>query len=381
MTEASFGRPTWAEIDLDALAQNFHLIREHVGADVRVMAAVKADAYGHGAVQCARRLQSEGIDWFGVALPEEGTELRQAGIRKPILCLGGFWEGQESLCLQHELTPVIYRLDLLESLDRAARAAGVLVNVHVKVDTGMGRLGVSWKSVPEFCAALVRFRNIRVDGLMTHLAAADDRDHEEFTRNQLERFQQALSAFHEHGFAPGLVHTANSAATFAYPESWGNMVRPGGTLYGFCRDVLPADISAPRLRPVMSLRSRIMLLKRVSKGERLGYGCTFETARESLIATVPIGYDDGYRRALSNRGHVVVRGKFAPVVGRISMDLTLIDVTDVPGASLDDEVTLLGRAGGLAISAEELAQLAGTISYEITCGISARVPRVYNGER
>lgn len=371
-------RPTWAEIDLDALAGNFRVIREHVGPDVKVMAAVKADAYGHGAIECARRLELEGIDWFGVALPEEGIELREAGITKPILCLGGFWKGQEALCLQHALTPVVYRPDMVESLDRAAGAAGSMADIHVKVDTGMGRLGVRTESLRQFCDALARFRNVRVDGVMTHLAAADDETCEDFTKDQLERFEQAVRIFRELGFAPSYVHAANSAATFAYPESWGNLVRPGGALYGFSRDVLPPQIETPLLRPVMSLRSRIMLVKSIGKGERLGYGCTFESSRQSVIATVPIGYDDGYARALSNCGRVIVRGKFAPVVGRVSMDLTLIDVTDVAGVVLDDQVTLLGRDGELSITAEEIAETIGTLSYEVTCLVSNRVPRIYD---
>ena len=371
------GRPTWAEIDLDALAGNLCAIREQVGPDVSVMAAVKANAYGHGAVPCALRLEREGVDWFGVAMPEEGIELRAAGITGPILCLGGFWEGQQSVCLQQKLTPVVYRIDMIESLNRAALDAGVIADVHVKIDTGMGRLGVRSDDIGEFCDALSRYQSVRIDGLMTHLAAADDPAHEDFTKDQLGRFQQAVNLFRERGFAPTYVHAANSAAAFAYPQARGNMVRPGGTLYGFRRDVLPPEIQASQLRPVMSLRSRIMLLKAVGKGERLGYGCTFETTRQSLIATIPIGYDDGYRRALSNRGRVIVGGAFAPVVGRISMDLTLVDVTDVPGVSLQDQVILLGSEGPLSITAEDLAELAGTISYEITCGIGARVPRNY----
>jgi alanine racemase len=371
------GRPTWAEIDLDALAENYQLIRKRVGPDVKIMAAVKANAYGHGAVECSRRLQQEGVDWFGVALPEEGVELREAGITRPILCLGGFWEGQQNVCLQQKLTPVVYRLDMIESIDRSARDAGVIADVHVKIDTGMGRLGVRFDDVGEFCEALRSFRNIRVDGLMTHFAAADKPDREDFTKDQMGKFQQAVNAFREHGFNPGLIHAANSAATFAFPESRDNLVRPGGALYGFVRDVFPRDIAAPPLRPVMSVHSRIMLLKKVGSGEELGYGCTFETRRDSMIATIPIGYDDGYRRALSNRGHVIVRGSFAPVVGRVSMDLTLIDVTDVREVSLNDQVTLIGRPGDLSITAEDIAETIGTISYEVTCGISARVPRVY----
>jgi len=375
--DSSAHRPTWAEIDLDALADNLRVIRKSVGDDVKVMAAVKANAYGHGALPCARRLEAEGVDWFGVALPEEGIELRAAGITQPILCLGGFWEGQQNACLQQNLTPVVYRLDLIESLDRAARDAGVVADVHIKIDTGMGRLGVRTHDLAQFCEALSRFQHIRVDGLMTHLAAADDPAQEDFTRGQLERFELAVKTFRERGFSPTYIHAANSAAAFAYPQARGNIVRPGGTLYGLSRDVLPPQIATPPLRPVMSLRSRILLLKNVGRGEKLGYGCRFETARESLIATIPIGYDDGYRRALSSRGRVIVGGKFAPVVGRVSMDLTLIDVTEVPGVSLDDQVTLIGREGKLSITAEEVAETAGTISYEITCGISSRVPRIY----
>ncbi len=378
MSDTNSGRPTWAEIDLDALASNFRVIREHVGSNVRLMAAVKANAYGHGAVECARHLEREDVDWFGVALPEEGFELRSAGITKPILCLGGFWKGQEAACLKEELTPVVYRLDMIESLDRAARDNGIVADVHVKIDTGMGRLGVRSDEVAQFCQALSRFQHVRVDGLMTHLAAADDTV-EDFTKAQLARFELAVNTFREHGFSPTCIHAANSAAAFAYPRARGDMVRPGGTLYGFSRDVLPPKIATLPLRPVMSLRSRIMLLKQVHKGEKLGYGGSFETARDSLIATIPVGYGDGYRRALSNRGRVIVRGKFAPVVGRVSMDLTLIDVTDVAGVSLDDQVTLLGQDGELSITAEDVAALVGTISYEIACGISNRVRRTYVG--
>lgn len=373
----STGRPTWAEIDLDALAHNFRVIRKRVGVDVKILAAVKANAYGHGAIECSRCLEEEGVDWFGVALPEEGIELREAGIGRPILCMAGIWEGQESLCIQQNLTPVVYRLDTAEQLDRAAAQTRKTADIHVKIDTGMGRLGVRPDDVPAFCDALKRFQNIRVDGLMTHLASADDEGQTQFTRAQLKTFEQAVATFRDHGFAPTYIHAANSAGLFAFSESRGNMVRPGGTLYGFVRDVLPANAEAPPLRPVMSLYSRIMLLKRVGKGEKLGYGGTFETTRESLIATIPIGYDDGYRRALSNKGRVIVHGQFVPVVGRVSMDLTLIDVTNVPSVSVDDRVILLGTDGDLTITAEDLGELAETISYEITCGISSRVPRVY----
>lgn len=371
------GRPTWAEIDLASLAHNLRVIRERVGPGVKILAAVKANAYGHGAIECSQRLEREGVDWFGVALPEEGVELRSGGISKPILCMGGIWAGQESLCPQQNLTPVVYRLDALEILERAAAEAQKTVDVHVKIDTGMGRLGVRVDEIPDFCAALKQFKNIRVDGLMTHLASADDEQQTSFTVQQLQRFEKAVAAFRDHGFKPTYIHAANSAGLFTFAESRANMVRPGGTLYGFTRDVLSPNIEEPGLRPVMSLYSRVMLLKRVPKGEKLGYGGTFETTRESLIATIPIGYDDGYRRAFSNKARVIVRGQFAPVVGRVSMDLTIIDVTDVADVALDDHVTLLGSDGDCSIKAEDLGELAGTISYEITCGISARVPRVY----
>ncbi|HEX8142600.1 MAG TPA: alanine racemase [Pyrinomonadaceae bacterium] len=369
-------RQTWAEIDLDALAANFQTVRMRVGPGVDVMAVVKADAYGHGAVRCARRLAREGAKWFAVALPEEGMELRRAGIAEPILCLGGFWNGQERACLKDELVPVVYRVDMIEAMDAAAREAGRRADVHVKIDTGMGRLGVRYDAVREFVEALGRFRNIRVDGLMTHFAAADDPDRDCFTSDQLARFNEAVNIFRERGYHPTYVDMANSAATFAHPETWGNLVRPGGVLYGLWRDILAPASPLPRpLRPVMALRSQIMLLKRVHRGEMLGYGCTFEASRETLVATLPIGYNDGYARALSNRGRAIIRGHYASVVGRISMDFTLVDVTDVPGAALGDTVTLLGEDGEHCITAEEIAKTVGTLSYEISCGISKRVPR------
>ena len=370
-------RPTWARVNLDSLAANFQFVRAHVNPKVRIMAVVKANAYGHGAVPCATRLAAEGADWFGVASPEEGIELREAGIKKPILCLGGFWEGQAEQCLRFNLVPVVYRIDMAESLDRAARDQGVVADIHVKIDTGMGRLGVRHEAAAEFADALKRFENINVDGLMTHLAAADDPDRDCFTKDQAERFRDVVNTFRSLGFDPSYEDLGNSAGTYAHEMAWGNMVRPGGVLYGLWRDILPPTKEDLPLRPVMSVHSRIMLLKRVAKGETLGYGCTFEASRETLVATLPIGYHDGYMRALSNRSKIIVRGTYAPVIGRISMDMTLIDVTDVPGVALNDEVTLLGESDGLSVSAEELARTAGTLSYEITCGISERVKRVY----
>jgi alanine racemase len=370
-------RPTWAEINLDSLAANFHLVKKHVGPSINVMAVVKANAYGHGAIACARRLEREGANWFGVALPEEGIELRDAGISRPILCLAGFWEGQAELCLQHALVPVIYRLDMLEAIDRAARDRGVIADVHLKIDTGMGRLGVRFDEVAEFAPQLKTFKNIRVDALMTHFAAADEPSCEILTHDQIHRFQNAVTAFRELGHRPSLVHLANSAGIFAEPESWGNMVRPGGVLYGLWRDILDPAHRDENFQPVMSLHSRISLLKWVPEGETVGYGCTFEASRKTLVATIPIGYDDGYPRGLSNRSHAIIRGVFATIIGRISMDLTLIDVTNVPDVRLNDEVILMGKSAGQSVTAEYLAKTAGTLSYEVTCGIGSRVPRVF----
>jgi alanine racemase len=374
------GRPTWAEIDLDNLVANFNRVRRLVTPAARVMAVLKANAYGHGAVECAQRLAREGADWFGVALPEEGIQLRAAGIKEPILLLAGYWPGQAAACIQHQLTSVVYRLEMIEALNQAAANAGVVIDVHVKVDTGMGRLGVRFDQLNEFIPALAQFRNVRIDGIMTHLAAADDASCQPLTHDQIQRFDDAVTVFRDHGYRPTHLHLANSAGVFGHRESWGNLVRPGGVLYGLWRDVLPPSTSDPELLPVMSLHSRISLLKWVPSGETIGYGCTFEASRRSLIATLPIGYHDGYLRGLSNRAHVIVRGRYAPVVGRVSMDLTLIDVTDVPGVEIDDQVTLLGSnrdRPDLKITAEDLARIVGTLSYEVTCGIGDRVPRFY----
>jgi len=342
------------------------------------MAMVKANAYGHGAVECARRLANGRADWFGVATPEEAIELRDAGVQQPILCLGGVWSGQAEVYLQHKLTAVAYRLDMLAALNQAARNAGTLADVHVKVDTGMGRLGVRFDQLSEFVNGLRQFANVRVDGVMTHFAAADDSACQPLTQNQIEQFNEAVSVFRQHGYQPTHLHLANSAGIYGQPQSWGNMIRPGGALYGLWRDVLPLQISDPQLQPVMSLYSRISLLKWVPPGETLGYGCTFEASRRSLIATLPIGYHDGFMRGLSNRAHVIVRNSYAPVVGRVSMDFTLVDVTNIEGVTVDEPVTLLGHGPDkLEITAEELARIAGTLSYEVTCGISNRVPRIY----
>lgn len=372
-------RPTWAEIDLDNLAYNFHSVKNYVDENIKYMAVVKADAYGHGALQCAHRLEREGIDWFGVALPEEGIELRKSGIHKHILCLGSFWAGQEKEILNYNVTPVVYRLELAERFDRAAAERGVIADVHVKVDTGMNRIGVRFDELKEFLDGLKKFENLKVDGVMTHFAAADSDD--EFTNLQVKRFNEAVETFHQKGFRPTFKDLANSPGTLGHANAHGNMVRLGGVLYGLWRDVLPKNIQPPRLKAVMSLHTKITQLKTVLKGETIGYGRTFKAEKDLLVATVPIGYQDGYPRALSNSGCALVNGIPAEVVGRISMDWTMVDVTAAPDARIGDEVLLIGEQNGARVTAEEIAEKTQTISYEVTCGISRRVTRLYKDDK
>lgn len=382
MLQLTNQRPTWAEISLSALTENYLILKRHLAATGKptpptlLMAVVKANAYGHGAVECARALASNGADWFGVALVEEGIELRKAGITQPVFCLGGFWRTQGELILEHELTPALFRMDLAEELNECAKAAGRVANFHLKVDTGMGRLGVPLGELVDFARGLLMFDHIRLDGVMTHFSDADSAE-SDCTEQQIRLFDKAVLALREIGFQPNWFHLANSAGLHAYPQAHGNLARAGAAMYGLVRDVLSPRQAALPLKPVMSLHSRIVLLKTVPPGTSLGYGSTFTTTRESRIATLPIGYADGYRRALSNTGRVILRGCLAPVVGRVSMDLTIIDVTDVPGVQLGDEAVLMGEQGGLTISAEDLAEQAATISYEIVTGVSTRVPRQY----
>jgi len=374
-------RPTWAEINLDNLIHNLRINREAMGPGVAILAAVKSDAYGHGAVECARALEEAGADWFGVALPEEGLTLRDSGITRSILCLGGFWEGQEELMVDHRLTPVIFRLDILERLNQAASAARLIADYHLKVDTGMGRLGVPAADLASFLDGAARFESVRLDGVMTHLASADHADQNKFTERQMSLFENAVQLVRDRGYRPTWIHQANSGGAHAHPRSRGNLVRLGGSLYGLWRDVTDRSIEPLDWRPVLSLHTRIMLLKTVPAGTPLGYGGTFVTAEDSRIATLAIGYEDGVRRALSNRGKVIVRGGLAPIVGRMSMDLTLVDVTGIEGVTVGDEVVIIGSQGASQVVAEDVAAQIGTLSYEVTCGISERVPRVYPHRR
>ncbi len=379
MSESYTHRPTWAEIDLRNLKFNFNSVKKFIGGNKSFMAVIKADGYGHNAVKCAAKLESVGIDWFGVALPEEGLELRQCGISKPILCLGSFWFGQEELLLQNDLTPVIYQIEKAKSYNEAAKGLNIIAPIHIKIDTGMGRIGVRYDEINVFIEKLKEFKNLNVEGLMTHFAAADNLAENDFTNLQIRRFNESVEVFEEKGFHPVYKDMANSPGAVAHPDSYGNMIRLGGILYGLGGDVLPKNIPLPSLKPVMSIHTRIAHLKKVPKGETLGYSRTFRVDRDSLIATIPIGYQDGLPRALSNQGKVIVKGQFAPIVGRISMDWTILDVSQIADIQLDDEVIIIGKQNNLEITAEEIGKLSGTISYEITCGINRRVVRKYVG--
>ena len=365
-------RPTWAEIDLLALSANLRAIRARVGTRP-ILAVVKANAYGHGAAGVARALEKDGVESLGVALPEEGIELRRAGVSRPILILGGFAPEQADAILQHRLVPAIFRSDQIEALSRAAAARRVEAAVHLKVDSGMGRLGVPPRDVPAFASVLARARSIRVTGAFSHLAVADD-PADAFTRRQIDLFRESVEAAREGGLRPDEIHLANSAAILDHPPAWLSLVRPGLVLYGYP----PSTKMTPlEVRPVLSLKTRIIYLKEIPPGTSLGYGRTFVAARPTRVASLALGYDDGLPRLASNRGHVLLRGRPAPIVGRISMDLTTVDVTDIPGATLGDEVTVIGISGGESIGADRIAAWADTIPWEVLCGISSRVPRLF----
>jgi alanine racemase len=371
-------RPTRTKINLGNLEANFRSIRKFVGSTPEMLCVVKADAYGHGAIACSKVLDEAGADWFGVALPEEGFDLRAAGIRKPILAMGSFWRGQEDSVVEHDITSSLFNFEIAQLLDSAAKRRGRIVSAHVKIDTGMGRIGIRPEQVSEFARNLTTLSNVKIEGLMTHLSVADDLDQTDFTREQNRQFEFAAEAFRDAGHPLRYLNMANSPGAVAHDYSRKDLLRIGGILYGLGGDVLPKGVPAPELLPVMSLISEIAHLKEVPAGTPLGYGRTFQTTRPSLIATIPIGYHDGLPRSLSNKGEVLVRGKRAPIAGRVSMDWTIIDVTDIPEAKVGDRVTVIGSDSSESILAEDLARLTGTISYEITCGIHGRAVRQYD---
>jgi len=377
-----FTRPTWAEISLSALSRNFQAVQTLVGPDVQVCAVVKADAYGHGATKCALALESAGAKWLGVTTTDEGVPLREAGVRARILLMTGFWRGEEQEVVRRNLTATVWEPEHVEALNRAAeRLAAPPQPVHLKVDTGMGRLGVAPEGVAALCAAIKSSPRVSLEGLCTHFAASEVLDAPDVSL-QIRRFEEALGIVKDNGLAPVLCHMDNTGGIFARPDTWKNMVRPGLALYGYAlplvrggKPQLPA--LATQLEPALSWRTRILAIKQTQAGRALGYGGTYVTRAASRIAALPVGYADGYNRGLSNRGRVIVRGAYAPIVGAISMDLTLVDVTAIPDAAVGDEVLLIGRSGSARVTVPELAQVCGTIPYEILCAISKRVPRKF----
>jgi alanine racemase len=371
-------RPNWAEVSLGALRRNFRVLRKLTGAEVEICAVVKADAYGHGARDCARALQDEGARWFGVTSTGGGLHLRHSGISGRILLMTGFWQGDEPEIIHHQLTPAVWQAWHLDRLQQAAAKTGhARVPVHLKVDTGMGRLGVTVSELPAMLAQLRSASCLALEGVFTHLASAEVAGAAD-VQQQLASFEQAMALVQREGFSPRYYHAANSAAIVSLPQAHKNMVRPGISLYGY---YLPfsgdACLQPPPVEPVLSWKTRVISVREFSAGSALGYNGTFVTSRRSRIAALPVGYADGLSRQLSSRGQVIVRGALAPIVGRISMDISLVDVTDVLGAGVGDEVILIGGARGLRVTAWDHANAADTIPYEVLCNISKRVPRKY----
>jgi alanine racemase len=372
-------RPTRAEINLGNLRHNLRVVKR-AAPGARVFGVLKADGYGHGAPAVARTLERAGIDGFCVALLEEAVELREAGIRAPIIAMGGYYGQAWGEVIARNVTPVIYDVAHAEALAREVRFADRPpqgpVAVHFKVDTGMARLGATLRDLGGVLERVRAVSEVSVEGLMTHLACADEPELGAIAE-QLARFEEATRIAQKHGAHISVRHAANSAAVLRMPESQYDLVRPGLALYGVC----PGACNVTELRPVMKVRTEIVSLRTLSAGDPVGYNWTWRAERESRIATIPIGYADGLSRQLSNRGSVLVRGKRARIIGTVSMDLTMIDVTDCPGVSVRDEVVVLGPQqgplGSDTIGSEEIARLVGTIAYDVLTSVSRRVPRFY----
>jgi alanine racemase len=367
-------RPTFAWIDLDALEFNFRALRKRVGADTSILAVVKADAYGHGAVPVAGTLERLGADGFGVAFAEEGMELRHGGISKPILVLGGIYHGEARKAAIHGLTPVVPSLQRGLDLAREARELGLSFPVHIKIDTGMTRLGIPVGEAVESVKKLAGEPELRIEGLISHFATVSPDLGPDYW-DQVAKFRQVVDALKGEGIDPPYKHIANSAAILSVPKPPFNMVRPGIMTLGAAK--MPGFERIMKLKPVFRFTTEIIHLSRVPAGTAVSYGGTFVTQRESVIATLPVGYADGLNRRLSNQGEALVCGKRAPLVGAVCMDMCMIDVTDIPDAAIGNEVVFIGRQGDQAITAEQVAEICGTIPYEIFCNINHRVGRIY----
>lgn len=366
----------YAKVDLDAIYQNAAAVRARIGDDVGLMAVVKADAYGHGAVPVASRLNSI-VDGFCVALVEEAVILRRKGISKPLLLLGYTAPYQYPEILKYNISQTIYSYEMAESLSQAAVALNAVVKVHIKVDTGMARIGFlpNEESVAEI-KRIAELPNLMIEGIYTHFARADERDRE-FTTKQKEQFLQFVSEVEKTGISIPIKHAANSAAIMEYPDTYMNQVRAGIVLYGLYPSA-EVDKEKLSLTPALELKSHIIHVKELPKGSPIGYGSTYITEREvTRVATIPVGYGDGYPRSLSNKGRVLIAGKSAPIIGRVCMDQFMVDVTDIEKAHIGSTVTLIGKDGDAFLPVEEVAELSGSFNYEFCCDIGRRISRVY----
>ena len=366
--------PTYATVNLAALAYNLSCIKRYLSPGCEVLAIVKANAYGHGAIETAQALARQGVGRFAVASLDEGVALRQAGLSASIVVLGALFEDQMPELVAHQLTPVVSDERILPALAKAAHSHPVPYPIHLKVETGMGRLGFSSEEVLSLLDDPLLRSPLHVEGMMTHLADADGKD-PAFTERQLGEFRTVLEQIRKRGVTLPLVHAANSAAIVRFPNAHFSLVRPGIMLYGY--HTLPATVPAPDLRPVLSLRSTIAQVRTVPRGGTVSYNSTFVATRPTCIAVLPIGYADGYSRLLSHRGSVLIQGRRAPIIGLVCMDMVMVDVTDLAPVQVGDTVTLIGQQGGESIWADELADWVGTIPYEVLCGIGSRVPRLY----
>jgi alanine racemase len=366
--------PTFCRVDLSVLRSNLNYLRDRVATNVQILAIVKANAYGHGDIQIATALSKSGVRHLGVATVQEGVRLRKAGIKDSIIVLGGLYAEELPTLLQYSLTPVVTETRILQQLDALAAARNQKVDCHLKIDTGMGRLGWLADRVHEWMPDLAALHAVKIRGIMSHFAVAEGVESPSRQR-QLAGFRKVLALLRKEGYEPELAHMANSAALLTFPESHFDMVRPGGALYGLFAH--PPLSRRHNLKPVLSWLSRVIQVKRIPKNHPVSYGEQFIAPRESVIATISVGYADGLKRSLSNKGAVLIRGQRAPIVGLVTMDLTMVDVTDIAGVQQGDEVVLLGAQGHESVSAEEMAAWADTISYEILTSISSSIPRYY----
>jgi alanine racemase len=390
---AFVGRPVWAEISLSTLRQNFLAIRDYVNpasenrnTPRKVLSIVKGNGYGHGGPEVSKALEKFGSDWFGVASAGEGMELRKAGVRKPILVLGGFWPGEEKNLIDHHLTPAIHRCEHLALFEAAAtKARKRHVSIHLKIDTGMNRLGLAPTDMDCFARQFAKCKHLELTGTFTHLASSEvltDTSLGHQTDQQVERLHSALDRLHALGVEPGIVHIANSAAIAARPDTWADMVRPGALLYGYHPGFDPMDRrfefeAKLALRPVMSLRARILNVRSIAPGVSVGYNGKWVAERPSLVAVLAAGYGDGIHRSLGNRGSVAIRGHIVPILGIVSMDVVMLDVTDVPDVAVGDIATVYGTDGDKLYPANVVARSIGTVTSDLISGVSRRVPRFY----